>query len=86
MFHFEEETAKKKKIGSILDRMDEKRFAGVHKRRFNPDPIIRVRCTRPKKDKILTLPITQNGHLQKYTEVIFASELPKYGLSKWMQI
>ena len=82
MFHFEEEAAKKKKLGSILDKMDEKRFADVQKKRFNPDPIIRVRCTKPKRDKMLTLHITRNGPIQKYTEVIFASELPKYGVNE----
>ncbi|KAL4573531.1 hypothetical protein LXL04_020341 [Taraxacum kok-saghyz] len=44
--------------------MDQKRFTGVHKRRLNPDPIIR----------------------NKYNEVIFASELPKYGFGEWVQI
>ena len=48
LFRFEEEAARKKKLGSILNRMDEKRFAGVHKRRLNPDPIVRVRCTKLK--------------------------------------
>ena len=37
LFHLEEETAKKKKLGNILDRMDEKRFANVQKKRFNCD-------------------------------------------------
>ena len=32
LFRFEEEAARKKKVGSILDRMDEKRFTGVQKR------------------------------------------------------
>ena len=66
--------------------MDENRFANVQQKHFNPDPIIRVRCTKPKKDKMLTLHITRNGPVQKYTEVIFASELPKYGFSEWTQI
>ena len=39
---FERESAKRKKLGSILDRMDEKRFANVQHKQHNPDPIIRV--------------------------------------------
>ena len=61
LFRFKEEIARKKKIGNILDKMDLKRYADVHERRINPDPIIRVRCTKPKKDKILTMHITRNG-------------------------
>ena len=53
LFRFEEEAARKKKIGGILDKMDQKRYADVHKRRLNPDPIIRVRCTKLTKEKYL---------------------------------
>ena len=38
MSHFEEEAARKKKVSSVLDRMDAKRFANVQQKRFNPDP------------------------------------------------
>ena len=75
LFHFEEEAVKKKKIGSILYRMDDKRFAGVQNRRFNPVPIIRARCTKPKKDKILTLHITRNGPSQNTLKMFFPASL-----------
>ena len=49
LFHFEEEAVKKKKIGSILYRMDDKRFAGVQNRRFNPDPHDEVQVYKSKE-------------------------------------
>ena len=66
--------------------MDAKHFANVQQKRSSPDPIIRVRCTKPHRERRLTLHITRAGPVQKYTETIFASELPKYGLSAWLQI
>ena len=53
--------AKKKKISSVLDRVDAKQFANVLQKRSNPDPIIKVRCTKPKQEKRLTLHITRAG-------------------------
>ena len=74
---FEAAAAKKRKLSNVLDRMDAKRFANVQQKRFNPDHVIRVRCTKPKQEKILALHITRAGPVQQYTEVIFANELPK---------
>ena len=61
MQRFQAATAKKKKISNVLDRMDAKRFANVQQKRSNPDPIIRVRCTKPQREKRLTLHITRAG-------------------------
>ncbi|KAL4591131.1 hypothetical protein LXL04_004081 [Taraxacum kok-saghyz] len=65
---FEEEVAKKKKkIGDILIKIDRSNYADVHTRRCNPDPIIKVRCTKPKTDNILTLHRTRKGSYLAYT-------------------
>ena len=56
-------------------------------KRHNPDPIIKVRCTKPQQEKRLKLHITRaGGPVRQYTETIYASELQKYGLSEWLQI
>ena len=60
MHQFEAAAAKKRKLSNVLDRMDAKRFANVQKKRFNPDPIIRVRCTKPQREKRLTLALCTN--------------------------
>ncbi|KAL4586416.1 hypothetical protein LXL04_011052 [Taraxacum kok-saghyz] len=86
LHQFEAAAAKKQKISNILDRMDAKRYANVQNKRYNPDPIIKVRCTKPKREKRLSLHITRAGPVQQYTESLFASELQKYGLSVWLQI
>ena len=86
MQKFEAAAAKNRKVSNVLDWMDAKRFANVQQKRSNPDPIIKVRCTKPKREKRLTLHITRAGHVQRYTETIFASELQRYGLSEWLQI
>ena len=56
---FEAAAAKRRKLSNVLDRMDAKRFANVQQKRSNPDPIIRVRCTKPQREKRLTLHITR---------------------------
>ena len=86
LHRFEAAAAKKQKISKVLDRMDAKRFTDVQQKRYNPDPIIRVRCTKPKREKRITLHITRAGPVQQYTETLFASELKKYGLTEWLQI
>ena len=45
-----------------------------------------MRCTKLKKEKVLTVHITRDGPSHRYTEVIFASELTKYGFSEWTQM
>lgn len=84
---FEAAAAKKHKISKVLDRMDAKRYADVQHKRHNPDPITKVRCTKPQQEKRLKLHITRTGGpVGQYTETLYASELQKYGLSEWLQI
>ena len=71
---------------SFLDKIDRARFANVQNRRISPDQIIKVRATKPKENKILTLHISRQGIKGHYTEVIFGRELVKYGLSEWNQL
>ena len=46
---------------SILDKIDWARFENVQNRRISPDPIIKVRATKQKENKILTLHIVRQG-------------------------
>ncbi|CAI9260052.1 unnamed protein product [Lactuca saligna] len=53
--------------------------------RKNPNPIIRVRCTKPKNDS-LKLHLVRKKTEYEYTEVMFAHQLVKFSYNKWMQI
>ena len=70
----------------MLDKINRARFANFETRRKNSDPIIRVRATNPKENKVLTLYIVRQGVRGTYTEILFAPELFRYGLSEWNQL
>ena len=62
-----------------------KKFGDVLARRTNPDPIIKVRCTKPRNE-LLKLHLVRKKTEYEYTEVIFACEQVKFGYNEWMQI
>nr|KAJ0193839.1 hypothetical protein LSAT_V11C800403120 [Lactuca sativa] len=76
----------KPKTDSVLDRIDRKRFEDVLNRRVCGDKIIKVKASKPRNEKILTLLITRQGPLHSYTEVVKRDELIKYGYSEWMEL
>ena len=86
LYQFKEEVAKKKTIKDIMLKIDRSKYIDVHIKRSKPDPIIRVRCTKPKKDKKLAMLLIRKSHDQSYTEVIFVRELLKYGYNEWIKI
>ncbi|KAL7609786.1 hypothetical protein Lser_V15G10482 [Lactuca serriola] len=76
----------KSKTDSVLDRIDRKRFQDVLKRRVCSDKIIKVKASKPRNEKVLTLLITRQGPQHPYTEVVKRDELIKYGYSEWMEL
>nr|KAJ0186114.1 hypothetical protein LSAT_V11C900471250 [Lactuca sativa] len=72
----------KPKTDSVLDRIDRKRFEDVLKQRVCDDKIIKVKASKPRNEKILTLLITRQGPQHSYTEVVKRDELIKYGYSE----
>nr|KAJ0211649.1 hypothetical protein LSAT_V11C400176420 [Lactuca sativa] len=76
----------KPKTYSVLDRIDRKRFEDVLKRRVCVDKIIKVKASKPRNEKILTLLITRQGPQHSYTKVVKRDELIKYGYSEWMEL
>nr|KAJ0227715.1 hypothetical protein LSAT_V11C100035050 [Lactuca sativa] len=66
--------------------IDRKRFENVLKRRVCGDKIIKVKASKPRNEKILTLLITRQGPQHSYTEVVKRDELIKYGYSEWMEL
>ncbi|CAI9282792.1 unnamed protein product [Lactuca saligna] len=73
---------KEKEMKENAITMDERsRFGDVLTRRKDPNPIIKVRSTKPKNKKMLTLHITRRGDqgltAVQYTEVLFVQDLLK---------
>nr|KAJ0202042.1 hypothetical protein LSAT_V11C600336070 [Lactuca sativa] len=76
----------KPKADNVLDRIDRKRFEDVFKRRMCEDKIIKVKASKPRSEKILSLLITRQGSQHSYTEVVKRDELIRYGYSEWMEL
>nr|KAJ0208728.1 hypothetical protein LSAT_V11C400178780 [Lactuca sativa] len=76
----------KPKTDSVLDRIDRKIFEDVPNRRMCGDKIIKVKASKPRNEKILTLLITRQGPQHSYTEVVKRDELIRYGYSEWMEL
>nr|KAJ0189532.1 hypothetical protein LSAT_V11C800443550 [Lactuca sativa] len=79
-------SSSKPKTDSVLDRIDRKRFEDVFNRRMCGDKIIKVKASKPRNEKILTLLITRQGPQHSYTEVVKRDELIRYGYSEWMEL
>nr|KAJ0221449.1 hypothetical protein LSAT_V11C200050790 [Lactuca sativa] len=76
----------KPKADSVLDRIDRKRFEDVFDRRMCGDKIIKVKASKPRNEKILTLLITRQGPQHSYSEVVKRYELIRYGYLEWMEL
>nr|KAJ0202818.1 hypothetical protein LSAT_V11C500297120 [Lactuca sativa] len=76
----------KPKPDSVLDQIDRKRFEDVFNRRMCGDKIIKVKASKPRNEKILSLLITRQGPQHSYTEVVKRDELIRYGFSEWMEL
>nr|KAJ0214697.1 hypothetical protein LSAT_V11C400189010 [Lactuca sativa] len=76
----------KPKTDSVLDRINRKRFEDVLNRRMCGDKIIKVKASKPRNEKILTLLITRQGPQHSYIEVVKRDELIRYGYSEWMEL
>nr|KAJ0191771.1 hypothetical protein LSAT_V11C800422340 [Lactuca sativa] len=79
-------SSSKPKTDSVLDRIDRKRFEDVFNRRMCGDKVIKVKASKPRNEKILTLLITRQGPQHSYTEVVKRDELIRYGYSEWMEL
>lgn len=53
---------------------------------MSSDKIIKVKASKPRNERVLTLLITRQGSQHPYTEVVNRDELIKYGLSEWMEL
>ncbi|CAI9285240.1 unnamed protein product [Lactuca saligna] len=69
----------------LNDRINRKNFRDVMTRRTKPDPIIKVRCTKPK-NKSLKLYLIRKKVKFSYTDVALSRELVKFCYNEWMQI
>nr|KAJ0225225.1 hypothetical protein LSAT_V11C100006220 [Lactuca sativa] len=76
----------KPKADSVLDRIDRKRFEDVFNRRMCGDKIIKVKASKPRNEKILSLLITRQGPQDSYTEFVKRDELIRYGFTEWMEL
>ncbi|CAI9267623.1 unnamed protein product [Lactuca saligna] len=72
-------------ISDLNDRIERKKFGDALTRRRKPDPIIKVRCPKPKNESV-KLHLVRKKVKVEYTKVVFAHELVKFGYSEWMQI
>ena len=72
-------------VSNLYDQIDRKKFGDVLTQRTKPDPIIKVRCTKPHTDS-LKLHLVRKKSEYEYTKVVFARELVKFGYNEWMQI
>ncbi|CAI9290108.1 unnamed protein product [Lactuca saligna] len=70
---------------NLYERIDRKKFGDVLTRRTKPNPIIRVRCTKPNNES-LKLHLVRKKITYGYTKVVFVHELVKFSYSEWMQI
>lgn len=65
--------------------INRKKFGDVLNCRTKPDPIIRVRCTKPRNESLKLLLVKTKTEYE-YTQVIYARELVKFGCNQWIQI
>ncbi|CAH1415302.1 unnamed protein product [Lactuca virosa] len=89
--NFNIEMSKKKKAQeSAITKLEQSRFGDMLTRRSDPDPIIKVKCTKPKTERMLTLYITRRVEKGKaagqYTEVLSSQDLVKLGYNEWLQL
>lgn len=73
---------------SVITKIERIRFGDVLIRRRDLDLIIKVRYTKPKNEKMLTVHLTRHGDKDlyggPYTKVIFSQDLMKFGYSEWL--
>ena len=74
-----------KRILELNDCIDRKKFENIIVWRIKPDPIIKVRCTKPKNE-MLKVHLIKKKVKYEYTEIVFVCELVKYGYNEWTQI
>lgn len=84
------------------DRINRKKYGNFLIRRYKPDPIIKVKCTKPKNESLKVHLVKKKAkyeyievifaHLVRkkaeyeYTEVIFTREMVKYDYSECIKI
>lgn len=83
---FNDEVEKKNKVEEILTKIDHSKYVDFLLRRFSLDPIVKVRCPKPKEQKIRTMHLTRRDSKGEYPKKIRVSNLVKYGYSKWLEI
>lgn len=75
-----------KRVEEILTKTNRSTCDDVFLRRVSLIPIMKVRCTKLKGEKIHTLHLTKKGDRGEYPKRIWISKLVKYGYSKWLEI
>lgn len=76
---------KQHKVSNLNDRIYRKKFGDVHTCISRPDPIIKVRCIKPRNESLKLHLVTKKND-SEYTKVVFTHELVKFGYTGWMQI
>lgn len=72
-------------VSELNDRINEKKFRDVLGQRYQPDPIMKVKRSKPK-DESLKIHLVWKKEEYEYTKVVFACELVKYNYIDWIQI
>lgn len=77
--HFNVEFGKKKKVKDILNRIKHSKYVDVHHRIFSLDPIMNVKCSKPKGERIFTMHLIRRDYIGEYPKKIHVLDLVKYG-------
>ncbi|CAH1431860.1 unnamed protein product [Lactuca virosa] len=86
MFQFNALVEKKKKLDDVKSKINVSKYVGVFARRFFKDSIVKVRCTKPKSQNILTVHLTRKDDKCEYLKKVLCPDLVKYGYNEWLEI
>ncbi|CAI9265373.1 unnamed protein product [Lactuca saligna] len=75
---------------NAISRLERSRFRYVLTCRSDHDAMVKVRCTNPKTERILTVYITRRGNkdevVEQYNKVLSSYDLVKFRYIEWLQI
>lgn len=84
--HFDVGVENKKKVEDILTMIDRSKCDDVLHRIFSLNPIVKVRCSKPKGERIIIVHLIRRDSKGEYSKKIHVSNLIRYGYSEWLEI
>lgn len=75
----------RKRVSELNVHIDMKKFENVLVQRIKSNPIMKVRCNKPKEER-LKVHLIRKKTKYEYSEILFSRELVKYGYNEWIQI